>query len=612
MIDKMQLLLSRLAATLRLRWKALPARVRHTAPYAGILVVGLVLGYLLFGRSDGLVHDADGPQLTEAGDEGAVIWTCSMHPSVRQPGPGKCPICGMDLIPASNDGADDHGDLPRLTVSERAAALMAVQVWPAERRGMTGDVSLFGRIDYDETRVHDVVLRTDGQIERLHVNYANAPVRQGQALAEVYSPAILSASQELLQARRAAEAGGSPALVEAARSQLQAMGVGEAQIERILETGQPARTYTLHSPSAGVVSDLTARQGEWLMAGARVMRVAGVGSVWAQFEAFERDLGRLRVGRPLTFTVEAFPGETFQGAVAFIDPVVDGARRTARVRVQVQNPGGRLMPGMLARGMATGTPSPDAPLVIPTSAPLLTGSRAVVYVQLPGFDRPTFEGRDVTLGKREGEFWEVTEGLSEGDLVVVNGAFKIDSELQIRGRPSMMMPPVMPASGAEERPLPQIRTDPVTLSQADGRRLEDIARAYLDVAGALSQDNAEGARRAAGVLEAALEATDFGNLDREAGREWNLLRREMRASAATMARASNIDVLRGELLPLSIRIDTAVRTFRSDQVGALFRAMCPMVDGGNGYWLTRVERVENPYHGAAMFACGEVQEKVAG
>jgi membrane fusion protein, copper/silver efflux system len=601
---------------LRRRWRRAPARVRQATPLLIVLLVGLLIGSTLFGRAD-LQHDGEeGIRAAQGGDgEGnGLEWTCSMHPQIRMPGPGRCPICGMDLIPMST-GDDDatHGELPRLTVSERSAALMAVQVWPAERMDVTSDVRLSGTIGYDETQVHDVVVRTEGQVERLYVNFDNASVRRGQRLADVYSPAIQAASQELLQARRAAERGGMADLVEAAASQLLALGLSRAQVDRVIATGEPARSYALYSPVDGLISDLAVRQGEWLMAGARLARVAGLSRVWVQFEAYERDLARLRVGTPLQFTVEAFPGEVFSGPISFIDPVMDGGRRTARVRVQVDNPGARLKPGMLARGQSGGgAAAGNATLVIPATAPLLTGRRAVVYVQLPGFDRPTFEARDVVLGERKGAYYEVTEGLAVGELVVVNGAFRIDSELQIRGLPSMMANPAPPAHDHGTQLRPDSRAVPVQLSAAAGRELERVIVAYLDVTGALSRDDATAARTAARALDAALRGASLDGLAGQRAAEWSSARDDMRTRAAAMAGTSDVARLRRELLPLSVRLEAAVRAFPSDQVGPLFRAVCPMVEGSEGSWLTRVQAVENPYWGSDMFDCGEVQGKVAG
>jgi membrane fusion protein, copper/silver efflux system len=580
-----------LVATPRRAWLRLPPRVRRVAPLVLVLIAGIWLGNVLFGERHQHPSDAE----IVASDSAVEVWTCSMHPQIRQPEPGNCPICGMSLIPVQG-GGHDHGSLTQVSISQNAAALMAVQVRPVERRAVAGQTTLSGRIDYDERLVHDVVLRTEGQVERLYVNFTNAPVGRGQRLAEIYSPAILSASQELLQAQRAAQRSGMAELVEAARTQLLLLGVSEEQIEQILSSGQPARTYTLFSPAGGVVTDLTARQGEWLGSGARLMRVGGLGQVWAQFEAYESDLGRLRTGQEVRFTVESFPGQRFQGPITFIDPVVDGARRTARVRVQVPNPGGRLMPGMLARGLVTGQGSPDTPLIIPASAPLLTGTRAVVYVQLPNTDRPTFEPRDVTLGARTGDFFEVTHGLEEGELVVVHGAFRLDSELQIRGGPSMMSPegtrpvalPDQPAERAGEVPL------------------GDVIAAYLRLTDALVDSDAVAARDAAVRMDRVLRGIDPGS-----ARGWGPLRGRMTSALATMQRGNaGLEEVRAGLPALSEALEEAATAFGAD-TGSLHRAYCPMAfDFEGAAWLQRDQTIANPYFGDSMLRCGEIQETV--
>ncbi len=610
MMNRIRIVQGRVRNTLLRRWNAAPASLRRATPLVVVLLIGLVIGSTIFGRSPHVPSDADDAIRAADNDDhrgDGVEWTCAMHPQVRQAGPGTCPICGMDLIPvAAPDENGEHGEVPRLVVSERAAALMQVQVWPVERREGSGDVRLSGTIGYDETRVHDVVVRSEGQIERLYVSYENAAVRRGQRLADIYSPAIQAASVELLQARRAAQAGGMSELVEAAASQLVALGVSRGQVDRILETGEPARTVSIFSPADGIVAELAARQGEWLTAGGRMMRVSGLGQVWAQFEAYERDLPRLRVGSPMQFTVDALPGRVFSGTVAFIDPIVDAGRRTARVRVQVANPGGALKPGMLARGHAGGVPAEGpAALVVPATAPLLTGQRAMVYVQLPEAKRPTFEPREITLGERRGDHWEIAAGLTEGELVVVHGAFRIDSELQIRGQPSMMAP------APHLNPTDHGRV-PVILTEAAERELQRVVTAYLEVIFDLARDDAPAARRAAGALEKALGAADFSSVEPSAAAQWLRARDAMRARARAMAGTSELATLRRELVHVSDRLEHAVRAFPTERVGTLFRVVCPMVDGREGSWLARNEAVRNPYFGVSMLECGEVTGKVAG
>jgi membrane fusion protein, copper/silver efflux system len=581
-------------AALRRRWFAAPERVRNVAPYFMVLLVGLFIGSTVINRitaphGDGEDGIRSGERRGRQGD--GVEWTCSMHPQVRQPGPGNCPICGMSLIPvATGDDDGEHGDLPRLVVSERAAALMSVQVWPVERLDVAGDVRLSGTIGYDETLVHDVVVRTEGQVERLYVNFENAAVSRGQRLADIYSPAIQAASLELLQARRAAQAGGMADLVEAAArscwrwaSPGRRWTASSRRASRCARHGlQPGRR---HRQRAGRAAGRVAHGRRAAHARRRARpRLGAVRGVRAR-------PGRLRVGSPMQFTVEAFPGQVFTGNVAFIDPIVDGARRTARVRVQVANPGGRLKPGMLVRGHGGGTGAGAgagglrATLVIPASAPLLTGRRALVYVQLPGTERPTFEARDVTLGERKGAL--VGGDRRPGRGRARRGERRVPHRLraadprpaQHDGRAAALTPTT---------PRPDSRAIQIRLSDAGGRELERVVDAYIDVTAALARDDAAAARTASRALEQALRAANLAELSGSAGDGWRRLRDDMRGHASRMGGTSDIALIRRELLPVSVHLEHVVRAFASDHVGTLFRAVCPMVEGREGSWLTRV------------------------
>jgi len=436
---------------------------------------------------------------TEHASKEPTIWTCSMHPQIKLPKPGKCPICFMDLIPLESSDDDDAG-ARNISVSPYAAKLMELETAPVMRRFMAAEVRMVGKVDYDETKVSYISAWVPGRIDRLFVDYTGIPVKKGEHMVELYSPELLTAQQELLQAietlanlkdsqstllRETAEQ-----TVVAAREKLRLWGFTADQIKEIETRGTPSDHMTIYAPAGGIVIHKNAQEGMYVQTGTRIYTIANLSKVWVQLDAYESDLDWLRYGQKVTFTTESLPGETFEGTIAFIDPVLNPATRTVSVRVNVDNRDLKMKPGMFVRATAhplitadgkVANPSLEnkwicpmhpeivkdesgdcdicgmplvtaqdlgyvmkaettAPLVIPASAPLLTGVRAIVYVEVPDTDKPTYEGREIVLGRKAGDYYVVKSGLKEGERVVTKGNFKLDAELQIRAKPSMMTP----------------------------------------------------------------------------------------------------------------------------------------------------------------------------
>ncbi|MCE5187363.1 MAG: efflux RND transporter periplasmic adaptor subunit [Planctomycetaceae bacterium] len=425
-----------------------PHARKRSLKLALIFAAGVLTGILIYA----MIRPAQAaPNMTdEIAADKQEVWTCSMHPQIRQPKPGKCPICFMDLIPVASSKSELG---PRqVEYSAQALKLMELETTPVQRKVVEAEIRLVGKVSYDQTRVKTIAARVPGRIDQLQVNFTGVKIEQGQPMAELYSPELLSAQAELLQAVKAGSDAGGDTLMqrtlagtaEASREKLRLLGLSPKQIQQIETSGKVSEHIIIEAPIGGVVIAKDVNEGQYLQTGQGLFTIADLSSVWVMLDAYEADLPHVNMGQKVEFTSPAYPGEVFHGSVSFIDPVVNPQTRTVGLRVQADNPNGLLKPEMFVRAIVRhpigNDSNQNAPLVIPATAPLLTGKRAVVYVKVPHTEKPTFEGRQVVLGPQAGEYYVIEQGLSEGDQVVTKGAFKIDADLQIQAKPSMMNP----------------------------------------------------------------------------------------------------------------------------------------------------------------------------
>ncbi len=626
-----------------------------------VALIALAAVFVFFGRILIAPHPSIAAPEVEVAEDADVIWTCSMHPQVREPEPGLCPLCEMDLIPVE---VDDLGlEENQVAISEEAKALAGLQVAPVRRTAVEKPVRFFGEVDYDETRRKAVSSDVDGRIERLYIAFTGSRIREGDPMFQLYSPRLISAQEELLQAHLKLDAldeieegrrlKSARSNVEAARQRLRWWGITEEQIKRIEETGEIMDRLTIKSPIDGFVVEKRKDQGDYVAEGEPVYRVADLSHVWVRLEAYESDLPWVHYGQHITFTADkAMPGEEFGGRIVFVDPVLDRSRRTVKLRAGVPNPEGRLRPGMFVRGVVkagltaggrAATPSDLAgkwisplhpeiisdqpgrcpisgveleraedlgyvgekpedeeyPLVIPASAPLITGERAVVYVRVPDDELIIYEGREITLGPRAGEYYHVRDGLEEGELVVVKGNFKLDSELQLDGRPSMMSPP------EEEKEI-----EPVwEVDEAFHEQFEDVISQYLDIVLALAGDDFQVARRHAEQAIEALEAVDAGLLDEVQQSAWNEAAGTLEHMLHHIHHGTDIEEARAAFEEVTLSLKSILEQFGMPPGVTLYRLNCPMAfDDEGADWFSAAEEVLNPYFGESMLRCGEVIE----
>lgn len=630
-----------------------------------IIITGAVVLLLAIGRAssgwggasevktDEHVHDEAGDSEVRA----AALWTCPMHPQIKLPDSGGCPICGMDLVQMTDGGDDNPRQLVMSPASKELARIVSQAV---TRKNVTRPVRMVGKVDYDETAIRTISAWVAGRIDRLYVDYTGVRVSEGDHLVWLYSPELLSAQEELLSAksRLTATAGESSTFLASsnadaytsARDKLLLWGLTEEQVVEIEERGTANDRVMLTSPSSGVVIEKMLDEGAYVETGTHIYRIADLTQLWLLLDAYEQDLAWLRHGQQVVVEVEALPGETFKGVISYIDPFVHEHTRTAKVRVNVENANGRLKPGMFVRAVVSArlgmggavldrqlagkwvSPMhpevvkdgpgkcdvcgmdlvraedlglvPDAPatserpLVVPASAVLVTGKRAVVYVEVPGTDAPTYEGREVVLGPRAGDEYMVLSGLEDGERIVVNGAFRIDSSMQIRAKHSMMSMPGQSrgASGPEATVFREA--------------LAPLYAAYLKGQAALAGDEPSEARVALSSMGKMLEGISPSGLSAEHRTLWREEVPSLRASIETAASTEGVEPLRKAFASISNGMLTIVREFGHEASTNLVEAFCPMAFNDEGAaWLQEGRDIRNPYFGASMLGCGDVREE---
>jgi Cu(I)/Ag(I) efflux system membrane fusion protein len=355
-----------------------------------------------------------------AHDDDIDHYTCSMHPSVNQPRPGKCPICGMTLVPVMKK---QHAE-GVLTIDEGRRQLIGVRTAEVIQGEMKRSFRAVGKVTYDESAFTDVNLKVAGWITKLLVNQTGQRVSRGQTLFTLYSPELYTAQQDFLLAARTGR--NASQLGQAARKRLSLLGLSDAQIEAIASGEAPIDTIPITSPASGFVIEKDVVEGAAVQAGMRLFRIAAMDKVWVEADVYEEDLAHVRVGQRATVTLDYLPGRTYDAKVAYAYPYMESGARTGRIRIELPNKHSELRPGMYARVELASELGPR--IQVPASAVVYTGPRRLVFVDL-GEGR--FKPQEIRVGGEADGMFEVLEGLTAGDKVVTSGVFLIAAEARI-------------------------------------------------------------------------------------------------------------------------------------------------------------------------------------
>ena len=641
------------------RWAAMGLRAAvFCAAVVGLfaaLGVAQRFGYL---NSGGALAAAAGA----AGE--AVRWICPMMCVPPSSEPGRCPVCGMELVEAAPDGG---GDGKSVTLDPAARRLAGIQMAEVKLETLTREVRTVGELTFDEGRDATIAAYADGRLEKLFADYVGVPVEKGDDLAVLYSPELYTAQREYLSARdaiasgRGADAELSRQLAVAARDKLIELGMTADQINALRERGTAETRLRIRSPLGGTVVAKLKSEGEYISRGAPILKVADLSAVWLMLELFPEDAAAVRFGTKVRARVRGLPGEEFVGRVAFVDPVVDPDTRTVGVRAEMNNPGGRLRPGDLATATVEVPAVPPGPgelvydpdlagkwvspmhpqivrdgpgdcpvcgmdlvpagelgfaesrsadrtvLTVPRDAVLRAGTNSVVYVET---DPGRFELRNVELGPTAGGRTVVLGGLDAGEAVATGGNFLIDSQMQLAGNPSLIDPTrAEPLEEPADGPMELPADGALIVADATGAALDDLFAAYFAVQKALAADETPPADAIAALDDAAdrLDAADLA----AAADHVAVIERH-----TPELKTDDLDAARVAFKPVShavLKLSAAVRGPGS--AAAFTHFYCPMVQGGGGDWLQPGglprDALRNPYYGSQMLTCGEKVREVA-
>ncbi|HCE54246.1 MAG TPA: efflux RND transporter periplasmic adaptor subunit [Lutibacter sp.] len=603
--------------------------------YSLFVVIGLFFGWLFFHSST----TAEDKQNHSADEHKTEIWTCSMHPQIRMDKPGKCPICGMDLI-LLNQNSSVGMDPDAIYFTKEAAQLANVMTSVVSKQQSIKEIRLYGKVQADERLLQSQVAYISGRIEKLYINFTGESVRKGQTLALIYSPDLITAQQELLETAKTKQA--YPEIYEAAKEKLLQWKLSPNQIATIESSKKVKTNVEVYATSSGIITAKQVNVGDYVGQGTVLFEVTDLSRIWVLFDAYESDLHFLKKGNKMEFTIQAIPDSKFNGIISFIDPVIDPVNRVAKVRIEMNNQDGKLKPEMFATGFVKANLDQyQNKMVVPKTAVMWTGKRSIVYVKQPG-DDPIFKIREIELGPLLGNSYVILNGLTEGEEIVTEGAFSVDAAAQLEGKPSMMNPEGGAAvtghegmdmggdnkkgntekkmSDEEMKNVDALKTENepdhskmekrITASKVFQIQLKKVFEQYILLKDALTNDDSKTTQKLAALLLNGMSKIDMKLLtNQEAHNHWMTISNEITASATSISKTSDIAVQRNHFKHLSAHLIKAVKLFGVSQ--EVYEQFCPMANDNKGaYWLSLSKEIKNPYFGKAMLTCGETKTTI--
>jgi Cu(I)/Ag(I) efflux system membrane fusion protein len=569
--------------------------------YIGIaLIAGLLAGWLLFGNHS--IETSSSTAVSDTHDHSSEtaeqMWTCSMHPQIMQLEPGDCPICGMELIPAQSNAEGLAANEIKMTKNAMALAnIQTTKVGSSVASDDEGMMSLSGKIAANEEKNAVQSSYFDGRLEKLNISYEGQQVSRGQLLATIYAPQLIAAQQELITAASLKES--QPELYQAVRNKLKNWKLSESQINAVESSGKVRDNFSVYATVSGTVVQVMAAEGDYLKQGQPILKLNNLNSVWAEFDAYESQIARLKVGQQIKVTTNAYTNKEFDATVSFIDPMLNNATRTITLRATLKNTEGIFKPGMFVTGKLKGEINRnDASLTVPASAVMWTGERSLVYIKTNP-NEPIFEMRKVSIGRRIGENYTITDGLQNGDEIVTNGTFTVDAAAQLQGKKSMMNQGKQEVS---EVPLSKMK---MKFSESFQKDFKKVLQSYLQMKDAFVNSDAEKVSAFAKATSKSLKAIPMGSLGQMEESHIEKSIEMLNAIAQNEDLENQRDhfvVLNENMVVIAMNVEVAT---------PIYVQKCPMANNNKGaVWLSTEKDIKNPYYGDAMLTCGSVIEEI--
>src|SRR5260221_1099438 len=600
----------------------------HFYPIFTILSIGLLVSFVLSSCSK--------PAGKAVADADVDYYTCTMHPSVHSKDPGKCPICSMDLVPVKKKGANETqvkensggmsdnssmGSMPMPSPNQGAGQSSEFTV-PVERQQQIGvtyatatkrpiqlSIRSVGMLDPDSSEMCDYVARVGGYVQQLNVSPAGQDGSQGQPLITIYSPDLRSTEQELVNILNDRDRGGTSRvsndqMIDASKRRLKLWNVSDQEIAELEKDRKPSDQLVLRSPFDGVVNEVMSRPGMNVKMGDKLVSVLDLSDLWVWAEFYENEIGLLKRGQRIDVTLPAFPNQTFQGQIAVINPSIDAAKRTARVRIDIPNPKAQLRPGMYAN-VEVKIDGGEG-LTIPVQAALPTAERMLAFLdrgQGKLLPRYVQVGRSFSTfdGQQQGSYYQVMSGLQEGDRIVASANFLIDAESQVQGA-------LKDWEGEEPAGTPAMTDKPP--NQSSSSSFNAVIKPVLDSYERLHELLADNkfARVPAEAVAIRSQVRALLDFDPPSKRDrYKDLVNNLHVSADRFT-PNDIDRARIEFGQFSADLIAFLREFMPQLDDPLYTIKCPMWNKSPAMWLQDSTVVKNPFLGPDMPTCGTVQE----